>query len=404
MPTRLFVDHVMARDLGRWLDWSALGVNHAPQRESPTSMRLLFADGTTFAGRSFGASRSVRGEVVFHTGMVGYVEALTDPSYRGQLLALTYPLQGNYGVPDGPFESAEIQVHGLIVHRHAESPSHWTSRRSLGNWLKRHGVPAIEGVDVRSLTRYLRAGGTLDGQLVLDEGEGEPADRSRFAKSSPVVDMPRVLDLVTLDETVEIDGGELRILLVDTGTKESIGRSLHAAGASVVRVPWHHGWDRHLDDVDGVVLANGPGNPSRLAEPVNLDRIRQALRRDLPVFGICLGHQWLAQAVGGTVYKMQYGHRSHNQPVLDLTTRRAYLTTQNHGYAVDVSRLAADFEPWFTNLNDGSNEGIRHRHKPFRSVQFHPEAAAGPRDTRFMFDDFLRTAGEVKVQRAVHPR
>ncbi len=362
-------------------------------------MILLFADGTAFAGTSFGARRSVRGEVVFHTGMVGYVEALTDPSYRGQILALTYPLQGNYGVPAGPFESASIQVQGLIVHRHAALASHRTSELSLADWLCRHDVPAIEGVDTRRLTRYLRERGTLEGRLLAD-GDEQERDSDR-AGDQDHVDMRHVLDLVAPSQVAEFAGGDLRVLLIDTGAKDSIARCLNAEGATVVRVPWSDPWERRLGEVDGVVLANGPGDPRRLAESESLQRVQEALRRELPTLGICLGHQWLAQAAGAAIYKLPYGHRSHNQPVIDRTTGRAYLTTQNHGYAVDATTLDAGFEPWFANLNDQSNEGLRHRDKPFRSVQFHPEASAGPRDTRFVFREFLRMAGESRVARRV---
>jgi carbamoyl-phosphate synthase small subunit len=361
-------------------------------------MLLEFPDGTAFSGRAFGARRSVRGEVVFHTGMAGYVEALTDPSYRGQVLVLTYPLQGNYGVPDGPHESDRIQVQGLIVHRHAEAPSHRASVRTLGSWLAYEGVPAIEGVDTRALTRYLRQQGTLEGRLVArsDLSGGSSED----LRSAPAgIEMSGVLDVVAPRIVTEHHGGDCRILLVDTGAKENIVRCLQERGASVVRVPWDHPWEEWLDRVDGVVLTNGPGSPARLAEPRHVHRVRAAIDREVPLFGICLGHQWLAQAAGATIHKMKYGHRSHNQPVVDLTTHRAYLTTQNHGYVVEASRLDSDFMPWFVNANDGSNEGIRHGRKPIRSVQFHPEAAAGPRDTRFLFDEFLTSVGESRVER-----
>jgi carbamoyl-phosphate synthase small subunit len=356
----------------------------APLEEVHTHMKLVFPDGTVFSGRSFGAQSEVRGEVVFNTGMVGYVETLTDPSYRGQVLVQTYPLQGNYGVPDGPFESARIQVQALIVHHHCERPSHRTAARTLSAWLRAHGLPAMTGVDTRALTRYLRAHGTLEGELLFEPDEGGRRDGGPAA-----VDMAHVRDLVTLPGAACYGKGEVRVLLVDTGTKENIVRCLEARGAMVIRVPWNQPWDIHLDEVQALVLSNGPGDPTRLADPVQLRRIERAMRMDMPILGICLGHQWLAQAAGATIFKMTYGHRSHNQPVMDLRTRRAYLTSQNHGYGVDVTRLAADWEPWFVNLNDGSNEGIRHRHKPFRSIQFHPEAAAGPHDTRFIFDEFF---------------
>jgi carbamoyl-phosphate synthase small subunit len=363
-------------------------IAHERARQEISTMKLILADGTVFHGQSFGAPTAVRGEVVFNTGMVGYVEALTDPSYRGQLLVLTYPLQGNYGVPDGPFESARIQVHGLIVHHHSDRPSHHASTRTLSSWLRDQGVPAIGGVDTRGLTRHLRTHGTIEGQFLLDDGE-----RNGRVVHPAAVDMSRVLDLAPSPRVTSYGDGRQPVLLIDTGTKENIVRCLLERGATIIRVPWNCPWDAYLDQVYGLVLTNGPGDP-RLSAPIQFERIAKAMRMGMPILGICLGHQWLAQVAGATIFKMQYGHRSHNQPVMDLSNGRAYLTSQNHGYSIDVSTLAADWEPWFTNLNDGSNEGIRHRRRPFRSVQFHPEAAAGPRDTRFVFEEFLANVDE----------
>jgi carbamoyl-phosphate synthase small subunit len=358
------------------------------------AMELILADGTVFSGRSFGALREAQGEVVFNTGMVGYVETLTDPSYRGQILVATYPLQGNYGVPDGPFESSRIQVQAMIVHQHCHRPSHHTAQRSLGAWLESQGIPAMEGVDTRSLTRHLRRHGTIEGQLLLDASEKQACLAAGNALTAPeAVDMAGVIGIVAPQEVRHYPAGELRILLVDTGTKENIVRCLQTLGATVIRVPWNYPWETYLKKVDGLMLTNGPGDPAQLAERIHLRPVRHALHAGIPLLGICLGHQWLALAAGGKVYKLKYGHRSQNQPVLDLTTRRAYLTSHNHGYAVDVAGLGDEWEPWFMNLNDGSNEGLRHKTKPFRSVQFHPEAAAGPRDTRFLFADFLSAAG-----------
>lgn len=353
------------------------------------SMCLSLDDGSDFTGRSFGADRGVRGEVVFNTGLTGYVETLTDPSYRGQILVMTYPLQGNYGVPEGPFESKRIQVQGLIVTHYSAGPSHHASVRSLGEWLRAEGIPAIEGVDTRTLTRRLREHGTMGGYL-LDADQ----DREAARKGADAVDMKRVVELVTPPDVVHYAGGEIRILLIDTGAKENIVRSLHKRGATVIRVPFFAPWEPMLDEVDGVMLTNGPGDPADLTELV--ERTRGILGRGVPTFGICLGHQLLSLAAGATTYKLKYGHRSHNQPVMDTVTRRAYVTSQNHGYAVREASIPADWEPSFVNLNDGTNEGLRHRYRPFLSVQFHPEAAAGPRDTGFLFDDFLRMVGEVR--------
>ena len=351
-------------------------------------MRILeLADGTRFEGEAFGAAGAVRGEVVFNTGLAGYVETLTDPSYRGQILVLTYPLQGNYGVPDArAWESARIQVQGLIVSAHAAHPSHHRSRRSLAAWLAEHGVPALCGIDTRALTRRLRAHGTMDG-LLFDEA-AEPA----------TVDMRDVARAVAGEAITHVPGSGPRILVIDTGAKESIVTSLARRGAAVTRAPFHLAWEPLLADVDGVVLTNGPGDPTSLMPLV--ERLRPLLASGLPVFGVCLGHQLLALAAGARTYKLPYGHRSHNQPVIEADTRRAFVTSQNHGYAVDATTLPADWAPWFTNLNDGSNEGVRHRHLPIAAVQFHPEAASGPRDTDYLFDDFLATVGAARITRS----
>lgn len=356
------------------------------QRDSRLPMQLRLAGGRVLRGRSFGAARPARGEVVFHTGMVGYVEALTDPSYRGQILVLTYPLQGNYGVPEGPFESERVQVQGLVVARYTQVPSHHAAARSLGDWLRAADVPAIEGIDTRSLTRLLREHGTVPGALVPGEGDGPDPEGG--------VDMAQAVRDVEPAALREYPGSGPRILVIDTGAKESIVRSLLRRGAHVLRAPASAPWEPLLGQADGVLLTNGPGDPAALG-PL-CERLRAVLAYGLPTMGICLGHQLLARCAGAETYKLPYGHRSHNQPVLDLLSRRAYVTSQNHGYAVRESSLPRDFTPWFVNLNDGTNEGLRHLYRPFFSVQFHPEAAGGPRDTAWLFDEFLRTVTELR--------
>jgi carbamoyl-phosphate synthase small subunit len=359
------------------------------------TMKLILDDGTVLRGKAFGAKRQVAGEVVFNTGMTGYVESLTDPSYRGQILVTTYPLQGNYGVPaprtgdalsDG-FESGRVQVQGLIVLSHTERPSHHESKSSLGDWLARSDVPAIQGIDTRALTRKLREHGTMQGWLVDENTTIEEAKRSADA-----VNMQNVCSLVTVPDVIRYEAGSLRILLIDTGAKDSIVRSLVGRGASVIRVPHHASYAKYLPEVDGVLLSNGPGDPKDMMPVVS--QIRETLfASNKPIFGVCMGNQLLALAAGGDTVKLKYGHRSQNQPVQDLLTRRCYVTSQNHGYVVRDDSLKGDWEPWFVNVNDGSNEGIRSRTKPWSSVQFHPEAAPGPEDAAFLFDDFLRRVG-----------
>lgn len=362
--------------------------------------RLELEDGTVMRGSGFGAGQAVAGEVVFNTGMAGYVESLTDPSYRGQILVLTYPLVGNYGVPppraagtlDGPFESAHVQVQGLVVQHYVATPSHHASGRSLGEWLVQEGVPAVTGIDTRALTRRLREHGTMRGWLAPDNLTPE-----EVCAQADERDMREgIFREVAPAEPVRHEGGELEVLVVDAGAKDNIIRSLLARGASVTRAPWHADLKSLAARADGVLIGNGPGDPKDLGSLV--EQIRSLLDGYRhPVFGVCLGNQILGLAAGGDTYKLPYGHRGVNQPVRDLRSGRCYITSQNHGYAVNQDSLPAGWRPWFVNVNDGSNEGIRSESGPYSSVQFHPEASPGPQDTGFLFDDFLRTAGAMKA-------
>ncbi|MCA9553490.1 MAG: glutamine-hydrolyzing carbamoyl-phosphate synthase small subunit [Myxococcales bacterium] len=358
-------------------------------------MKLVLEDGTELTGTSCAAQESVAGEVVFNTAMTGYVETLTDPSYRGQILVLTYPLVGNYGVPaprpDGslerPFESSRIQVQGLVVQTYVDHHSHLASERSLAQWLASENVPLLSGIDTRHLTQKLREKGTMRGWLLT----GNVEEGKRKAREIDMRD--EVFRSVAPEKTVVYnEGGTPRILLVDAGCKDNICRSLLERGACVVRAPYHADIVGLAKDCDGVLLGNGPGDPKNLGELIGKVKVLVD-SYDKPLFGVCLGNQILALAAGGNTAKMRYGHRSVNQPVQDLLTRHSYITSQNHGYAVQSESLPDGWEPWFVNLNDGTNEGIRCRHKPFNSVQFHPEASPGPRDTGFLFDEFLRQVG-----------
>lgn len=351
---------------------------------------LLLEDGTTYEGTHFGAPHSSAGEVVFNTGMVGYAESMTDPSYSGQILALTYPLIGNYGIPvnagcppDAPgelsehFEGNRIHVKGLVVSALSGTHSHWSARDSLQSWMARNGVPGIAGIDTRALTKHLRTKGCMLGKILVDNEEIDWDDPN---KRNPVAE-------VSVSQPVLYRGGGAgRVALVDVGVKHNIVRSLLRRKLDVLRVPWNHDWAD--EDVEGVVISNGPGDPKMCVDTVGV--IRKAMERDLPIFGICLGNQLLALAAGGDTYKLKFGHRGQNQPCIEAGTRRCYITSQNHGYAVNEQTLGDDWAPWFFNANDGTNEGIRHRSKPFSSVQFHPEARPGPVDTDSLFDRFIQ--------------
>lgn len=360
-------------------------------------MKLHLEDGTVYEGEGFGSSDNVSGEVVFNTGMAGYIETITDPSYRGQILVLTYPLIGNYGVPvdrdersiDRPFESSSIQIQGLVVQCYVEQYSHRSAGRSLRKWLCDSSVPAVTGIDTRLLTRKLREAGTMRGWLA---DSSLSADEAKRVSSS--VDMSGdVFRLVTTNEPIRYPGGDLNILLIDVGAKDNIVRSLLKRGASVLRVPWHANLDEYLPECAGVVIGNGPGDPKDLGSLI--ESLRGLIANySGPIFGVCLGHQLLSLAVGADTFKLPYGHRSVNQPVRNLQTGRCYVTSQNHGYAVVNDSLPSGFEPWFVNVNDGTNEGMRAKSRPVMSVQFHPEASPGPQDTEGLFDEFLRMAKE----------
>ena len=366
---------------------------------------LVLSDGTRFHGTSFGYEAPVAGEVVFNTAMTGYPESLTDPSYAGQLMTLTYPLVGNYGVPgfsvEGNglatfMESDKIYARAIIVSDYSEEYSHWNAKESLAEWLKREHVPGITGIDTRQLTKVLREHGVMMGKILFDD---EP-DNIPEASYEGV----NFVEQVSCKEIVEYKAAEYtaadadhltplrkpngkKVVLVDCGVKNNIIRCLLRRGVDVIRVPWDY--DFNTLEFDGLFLANGPGDPDTCSVAVENIRKFLATTPIKPCMGICMGNQLLSKAAGATIYKLKYGHRSHNQPVRMVGTDKCFITSQNHGYAVKTDTLSSDWEPYFINMNDGSNEGIRHKTNPWFSAQFHPEACSGPVDTEFLFDDFV---------------
>ena len=362
---------------------------------------LLLEDGTFFIGKGFGATRKISGEVVFSTSMVGYPEALTDPSYKGQILTLTYPLVGNYGVPPYGlnfglplyFESDRIQVQGLVIHELCHEPYHWASTRTLDKWLLDEGIPGIYGVDTRRLTKKLRMHGVMLGILQVCEAGEEPNLDNLLKEAKKGIPDPNLADLVkkvSVKEPVHYKvEGKNTVVLIDCGVKYSIMRNLLKRGINVVRVPYDFSAKEILEyKPDGVVVSNGPGDPKKCVDTIACTK---ELVDKVPLMGICLGNQILMLAMGGETYKMKFGHRSQNQPALDLKTNRCYITTQNHGYAVDMQCLEkSPLDCWFINANDKTVEGVKHRSKPVFAVQWHPEAAPGPYDTGFLFDTFAK--------------
>ncbi|MDO8487126.1 MAG: glutamine-hydrolyzing carbamoyl-phosphate synthase small subunit [Candidatus Curtissbacteria bacterium] len=425
--------------------------------------KLILQDGTIFEGTAFGAPISVSGEVVFATGMVGYDQSLTDPSYKGQILTFTYPLVGNWGVPPKDFwESEKVHVSGLIISDLTEKPSHWQSTQTLDSWLKQQNVPGIWGIDTRRLTQKLRDHGVMLGKIVVGRKDARlPATAAppdfELTKSSRAgagnvgqvkIEDPNLRNLVAevsinkvkihyptsvgdrrggppssaRSERFELthpinnhqartsDGGRawqdphaLNIGLLNCGAKKNIIRCLTRRGVTVFELPWNFNpFETNLKDpersrrvkLDGLMISNGPGNPKMAKETIAT--IKKSMDEKLPTFGICLGNQLLALAAGGDTYKLKFGHRAQNQPTIEVKSGRCYITTQNHGFAVDEKKMPAGFTRWFYNANDNTNEGIIHKTLPFFSVQFHPEAAPGPTDTEWLFDYFLNVVSKNK--------
>ncbi len=399
-----------------------------------TMVKLVLQDGTVFEGESFGAPVDADGEVVFTTGMVGYPESLTDPSYRGQILVFTYPLIGNYGVPSEEvnewgfsknFESEDIHVRGVVVAQASEEYSHHAAIMSFPVWLQKHGIPGITGVDTRALTKKLREHGVMLGRITQEEvachpepveGRSAAEIMVRRAHHDTPIDDPNLRNLVAdvscrevmiYEPQVPVPSSQVHtIVTYDCGMKRNILRNFLRRGVRVIRVPWDFDLDTYHEKFDGVFISNGPGDPKKCAATIR--QIQKCIKRNIPTFGICLGNQLMALAIGGDTYKMKYGHRGANQPCAECvmvspsnhdkhaTLRRAQgdtcrciITSQNHGYAIDEKSLPADWRVWFRNANDSTVEGIRHASGRFFAVQFHPEASPGPEDANYLFDEFL---------------
>lgn len=362
---------------------------------------LVLEDGTTFEGKSFGYEASTAGEVVFNTAMTGYPESLTDPSYEGQILVTAFPQLGNYGVPPSAgddalkdyLEGSRIHCRAIIAQDYAFHHSHWLAQRSLAQWLQEEKIPGLYGIDTRALTKHLRNHGSMLGKVIVDGCADvsfyDPNSENLIARTSCTEAMvfdsidaaPKPLTLPLAPDSK----GRFTVALVDCGIKHNIIRCLLRRNVRVVRVPWN--FDFNTFEWDGLFISNGPGNPDFADETVR--NIRRAMGTEKPICGICMGNQLLAKAAGASTYKLKYGHRSHNQPVRRVGTDRCFVTSQNHGFAVDSDTLPQGWEPLFINMNDGTNEGIRHTSLPFFSAQFHPEASSGPRDTEFLFDEFI---------------
>ena len=363
---------------------------------------LLLQDGSIFFGRGFGAEQDAVGEVVFNTGMVGYLESMTDPSYAGQILCFSYPLIGNYGVPpydlrDGHhlprfFESDSIKVKGLVVQEACKEPSHWASKKTLSAWMASERIPGIEGVDTRALVTKLRETGVMMGIIGTVKEAGDRERLGELLARAECYSSQNLVREVSVASPVAHGDKEERVVILDCGTKYGIVRNLLNRGFGVVRLPYDSSYSEVMKyDPSGVVVSNGPGDPRLLAEGARC--VASLVESEVPVLGICLGEQVVGMSQGAETFKLKYGHRGQNKPCVDLLTGRGYVTSQNHGYAVSEKTLrGTELKPWFVNADDKTIEGVLHKSRPCMAVQFHPEATPGPYDTAFVFDRFAESA------------
>jgi len=359
--------------------------------------KLILDDGTVLEGMGFGYSTTVFGEVVFNTGMVGYPETLTDPSYRGQILTLTYPLVGNYGVPDPTqkdedgipkyFESDKIQIRGLIVHELSLTASHWNLSMTLDEWLYNEKIPGISGIDTRVLTKKLRTSGVMMGALVVSENEINEEEVKKQLASAPHYNSEQFMDVVSTKEEHIFGKEKNSVVLVDTGTKNAILRNIRDIGYKAIQLPWDTPIEKILSyKPKGVIISNGPGDPQNC--PETIQTAKSLIEKNIPTLGICLGAQIIGLAGKATTYKLKYGHRGQNKPCVNLDNNQVYVTSQNHGYCIDPDSLKdSEFDLWFKNADDKTVEGIKHKKQKCIAVQFHPEASPGPYDCKFVFEE-----------------
>jgi carbamoyl-phosphate synthase small subunit len=359
--------------------------------------KLIFDDGTVIDGEGFGYSTTVFGEIVFNTGMVGYTEALTDPSYNGQILTLTYPLVGNYGVPDPSikdedgipkfFESDKIQTRGLVVHELSLAASHWNLLMTLDEWLYNEKIPGISGIDTRELTKKLRTSGVMMAALVVSDTEIDVEKIKAQLQSATHYDSEQFMDVVSTKQEQIFGRSEKSVVVIDTGAKNAILRNIREIGYKAILVPWNTPFDRIMSyNPAGVVLSSGPGDPKKC--PDTIDTAKKLIENNIPTLGICLGAQIIGIAGNTETYKLKYGHRGQNKPCVNLENNQVYVTSQNHGYGITPESLEkSDFNLWFTNADDKTVEGIKHKKQNCVAVQFHPEASPGPNDCKFVFGE-----------------
>lgn len=353
---------------------------------------LILEDGTVFEGTSIGAAREVISEIVFNTSMTGYLEILTDPSYAGQAVTMTYPLIGNYGICRADMESLKAWPDGYIVRELSRVPSNFRSEYSIQQFLIENNIPGIAGVDTRALTKIIREKGVMNGMITTNENYDLDTVIPRIKEFKA----GKVVDRVTCHEKSVLKGNGYKVALMDFGAKKNIARSLNERGCQVTIYPAHTSAEEILaTNPDGIMLSNGPGDPKECDDII--EEIKKLYNSNVPIFAICLGHQLMALATGADTYKLKYGHRGANHPVKDLATGRVYLSSQNHGYAVDENSLNPEIaKPAFVNVNDKTNEGLAYVGKNIFTVQFHPEACAGPQDTAYLFDRFIEMMGGTK--------